>query len=107
MFCLVQFAFGVSTAANVRVGNELGAGNPSGAKRAAYVSIALAGTKPTCGDLTYTACSKAKIILLYLTYWKAASFSLIAFYECRLHRANYHGSLGSWAKCHWKDIHIR
>ena len=48
-FCWVaQIAFGISTAATVRVGNELGAGNPLRAKRAAYVSIAIAGTnQPT------------------------------------------------------------
>lgn len=30
-------------AATVRVGNELGAGNPTQAKRAAYISLALGG----------------------------------------------------------------
>ena len=35
---MVQVPLGISTAVSVRVGNELGAGNPKGAKRAAYVS---------------------------------------------------------------------
>ena len=34
-----QIPLGISIAASVRVGNELGAGNPVGAKRAAYISI--------------------------------------------------------------------
>ena len=43
--CLVvQIAFGISMEATVHVGNELGAGNPIRAKRAAYISIAIAGT---------------------------------------------------------------
>ena len=41
---LNQIGVGIATAATVRVGNELGAGHPLRAKRAAYLSIALGGT---------------------------------------------------------------
>ena len=36
-----QLAYGTGTAATVRVGNELGAGNALRAKRASYVALAL------------------------------------------------------------------
>ncbi len=35
----MQVPFGMGIAVNIRVGNELGAGNPLSAKRASYVAI--------------------------------------------------------------------
>lgn len=42
-YCYIslQLALGVGVAGTVRVGNELGAGNPIAAKRAAYTSVIL------------------------------------------------------------------
>lgn len=45
---LVQVPLGIATAASVRVGNELGAGQPLRAKKAAYVSVALGGENIPC-----------------------------------------------------------
>ena len=45
--CSLQLALGVGVAATVRVGNELGAGNSTAAKRAAYISLALGGESVT------------------------------------------------------------
>ena len=53
----IQFGLGVGVAATVRVGNELGAGNSTAAKRAAYISLALGGESVTLG------CSK--LVMLY------------------------------------------
>ena len=39
-----QIPLGVSIAATIRVGNELGAGRPKTAKRAAYVTVGIGGT---------------------------------------------------------------
>ena len=39
----MQIPLGVSIAATIRVGNELGAGRPQTAKRAAYVTVGIGG----------------------------------------------------------------
>ena len=39
----MQVPLGLSIAANIRVGNELGAGNPLRAKRASYAAFIIAG----------------------------------------------------------------
>ena len=38
---IFQPCIGISIATSVRVGNELGAGNPKGAKRASYASMTI------------------------------------------------------------------
>ena len=38
-----QFALGTGTAASVRVGTELGAGNPVRARRASYTALSIQG----------------------------------------------------------------
>ena len=38
---IIQPALGLSIAVSIRVGNELGAGNPLGAKRASYTAVAI------------------------------------------------------------------
>ena len=40
---MLQLPVGLSISVTIRVGNELGAGQPQRAKRAAYVGVALAG----------------------------------------------------------------
>ncbi len=39
LYPILQVPFGLSIAITIRVGNELGAGNPSAAKRASYTAI--------------------------------------------------------------------
>ena len=38
-----QIPYSIGTAVNIRVGNELGAGNPVSARRVSYVGVCLAG----------------------------------------------------------------
>ena len=53
---IMQVPFGLSIAATVRVGNELGAGNPLRAKRAAYTAIGVVGTLHQFCGIWYIHC---------------------------------------------------
>ena len=46
MSCFLQLPYGVGTAVTVRVGNELGAGNPLKAKQATYTAFGI--TRELC-----------------------------------------------------------
>lgn len=48
-----MLGLGVGVAATVRVGNELGAGNPTAAKRAAYISVTLGGVVSTFSGIMF------------------------------------------------------
>ena len=45
MFIITQVPLGIGISVSFRVGNELGAGNPQRAKRAAYVAIGITGNR--------------------------------------------------------------
>ena len=57
----MQIPLGVSIAATIRVGNELGAGRPRTAKRAAYVTVGIGGA---CA-LTFTLYSLCLLAISY------------------------------------------
>lgn len=62
----------MSTAVSVRVGNELGAGNPKGAKRAAFVSCGVSCKQLIymitvlinfyCSDLYNSGCNNTRVL---------------------------------------------
>lgn len=42
---LLQIPYSIGTAVNIRVGNELGAGNPVSARRVSYIGVCMAGNQ--------------------------------------------------------------
>ncbi len=50
---MFQICAGMSVAINVRVGNELGAGNPLSAKRASYVAIIMQSEFPLANKVPH------------------------------------------------------
>ena len=50
---MLQFPLGMAIAVNIRVGNELGAGNEVAAKRSSYVAVGMQSESVRCRYLLY------------------------------------------------------
>ena len=68
-----QVPLGIATAVSVRVGNELGAGQPLRAKRSAYVSIAM-----TCELMKSSMFHCITVIIIFLCICVVTAAVLIA-----------------------------
>ena len=89
----VQLPLGLSIAGTVRVGNELGAGQPQKAKRAAYICILVTCKREQMRDTT--------IVFAYVCYFA------VMFFLCR-HQCPCIGFAGPVCKkCDWQAFYFR
>ena len=87
-----QLGVGIGIAALIRVGNELGAGNPTAAKQAAYVSLALAGeliVLQSCYTVTvstqYSAAAVSSVAVLLFLAIRSYIAHHSSTYNCNAH----------------------